>query len=39
MTSGTTPSTGPSSDPAPPSSAMITTSNDSIGLNAMLGSM
>jgi hypothetical protein len=34
-----TPSTGPNSDPAPPSMAMITTWNEIIGLKAMPGSM
>ena len=38
-TSGMTPSTGPNSEPAPPSKAMITTWNEIAGLNAMAGSI
>ena len=38
-TSGTTPSSGPTAGAAPPSSAMITTSNEIIGLKAIAGSM
>ena len=37
--SGIAPTAGPHSRCAPPSSAMITTSNEIVGLNAIEGSM